>query len=335
MAAAAPLTHHEIIELVEPFARQGRQVDLAGSDRGARKLLFKPVDRALSVPDLPALRETLELESLGTGSFRLTRVLSGTVAGFEPVRATLEARGSDPAALLARFGAVDADRHLRVGPGYVIARSYAFESFAEGPAEEPALCRATVQVQGLTLGFEILALRNAAADLVLQAAPGEQAHLPEDLLAVLGWNWARLVPQENQRWTTRMRLRGKGPPRTRAAERAVERAAQHLASVLAEPPAQFHARFVWARWGSVLRRLIPTFTAIGMLGGTLLLPRVAPNVDPGIWMTLHYAPIAIIGVAFMLQELPRFEIPPLPRRLTQPRWRTPRPAPTPAPEGSA
>jgi hypothetical protein len=70
-----------------------------------------------------------------------------------------------------------------------------------------------------------------------------------------------------------------------------------------------------------------------MLGGTLLLPRIAPNVDPGIWMTLHYAPIAIIGVAFMLQELPRFEIPPLPRRLTQPRWRTPRTVP--ATEGSA
>lgn len=220
-----------------------------------------------------------------------------------------------------------------MGPGYAIARSYAFDSFADGVVEEPALCRAVVHVEGFTPGFEILSLRGAAADLVLQAAPGEQAHLPEDLLAVLGWNWARLVPQENQRWTTRMRLRGKGPPRTRAAELAVERAAGHLASVLSEPPQRFHARFVWARWSSVLRRLIPTFTALGMLGGTLLLPRIAPNVDPGIWMTLHYAPIAIIGVAFMLQELPRFEIPPLPRRLTQPRWRTPRTVP--ATEGSA
>lgn len=333
MATAPPLTHHEIIALVEPFSRQGRQVDLAGSDRTARKLLFRPIDRALSLPELPPLRETLELESLGTGSFRLTRVLSGAIGGFDTVRATLEARGNNPAELLARFATVDAERHLRMGPGYVIARSYAFESFAEGVAEEPGLCRATVHLEGMTLGFEILALRGSAADLVLQAAPGEQAHLPEDLLAVLGWNWARLVPQENQRWTTRMRLGGKGPPRTRAAERAVEQAAQHLASVLAEPPQRFHERFVWARWGSVLRRLIPTFTAVGMLGGTLLLPRVAPNVDPGIWMTLHYAPIAIIGVAFMLQELPRFEIPPLPRRLTQARWRTPRPSPT--PEGAA
>lgn len=333
MATAPPLTHHEIIALVEPFSRQGRHVDLAGSDRTARKLLFKPVERVLPQPDQPALRETLELESLGTGSFRLTRVLTGAAGGFDNLRATLEARGNNPAELLARFDAVAPEHHLRVGPGYAITRSYAFDSFADGVAEEPALCRAMVVVDGLTLGFEILSLRGAAADLVLQAAPGEQAHLPEDLLAVMGWNWARLVPQENQRWTTRMRLRGKGPRRTRAAERAVEQAAVHLASVLSEPPNHFHARFVWARWGSVMRRLIPTFTAVGMLGGTLMLPRVAPNVDPGVWMTLHYAPIAIIGVAFMLQELPRFEIPPLPRRLTQQQWRTPRGSPT--PEGTA
>ena len=82
MATAPPLTHHEILALVEPFSRQGRQVDLAGSDRTARKLLFKPVERVLTAPDLPALRETLELESLGTGSFKLTRVLTGAGASF-------------------------------------------------------------------------------------------------------------------------------------------------------------------------------------------------------------------------------------------------------------
>ena len=325
MAAAPPLTHHEIMALVEPFARRGRHVDLAGTDRTARTLLFKPVERDVLAPGLPAWRETLELESLGTGSFRLTRVLAGAIGQNDQARATLEARGEDPAELLARFDAVEPERHLRVGPGYTIVRSYAFASFADGVAEAPALSRAVVHVDGLTLSFDILSLRGAAADLVLQAPPGDQAYLPEDLLAVLGWNWARLVPQEHQRWTTRMRLRGKGPPRTLAAERAVAQAAAHLADVLAEPPARFHARFVWARWGSVVRRLIPTLAAIGMLAGTLSLPHIAPNVDAGVWMTLHYAPIAIMGVAFMLQELPRFEIPPVPRRLTAVSWRKPGP----------
>ena len=47
----------------------------------------------------------------------------------------------NPAELLARFGAVAPERHLRCGQGYAIARSYAFDSFADGVVEEPALCR--------------------------------------------------------------------------------------------------------------------------------------------------------------------------------------------------
>jgi hypothetical protein len=113
MATAPPLTHHEIIALVEPFARQGQQVDLAGSDRTARKVMFKPVDRPLpDLPGAPTLRETLTLESLGIGSFRLTRQLSGALPGFDGLQATLEARGAHPADLLARFDVVAPERHL-------------------------------------------------------------------------------------------------------------------------------------------------------------------------------------------------------------------------------
>jgi len=36
MAAAPPLTHREIMALVALFARRGRHVDLAGTDRAAR-----------------------------------------------------------------------------------------------------------------------------------------------------------------------------------------------------------------------------------------------------------------------------------------------------------
>ena len=35
-----PLTHHEILGLVEAFSRSGRQVDLTASDRAARRLVF-------------------------------------------------------------------------------------------------------------------------------------------------------------------------------------------------------------------------------------------------------------------------------------------------------
>jgi hypothetical protein len=329
--SAPPLTHHEILEIVEPFSRQGRHVDLAASDRIARKLVFKPIDHPGHIADAAPLRETLELESVNATNFRLTRLLTGTVAGRE-VKATLQARGADAAELLGRFARVELGHHFRTGPGYVIARSYQFESYTSGSAEAPVLSRGVVAVDGFTLTFDILAVRGAAADLTLQAGPGEHPQLPDDLLAVIGWDWVRLVPQPD-RWTSRMRLRGTGRPRTETAERALEKAAVHLARVLAEPPQRFHERFVWARWGAVLRRLIPTLTAVGMVAGTLLLPRLATNVDPGFWLALHYVPIGILGVAFMLQELPRFEIPPLPRRLTQPSWRQPRPIV--ATEGSA
>lgn len=310
--AAPPLTHHEILALVEPFARRGRHVDLASSQRTERQVAFKPLDH----PGTPALRETLRLDSLGTGSLRLTRTLTRA----DGLQATLQGSGSDAAELLQRIEAVDLKRHFIDGPGFAIARSYQFESFSGRGAPEPVLSRGVVQLDGLKLTFDVPAVKGVSAHLALEVAPGQTATVPEDLLAVIGWDWARLVPQTDG-WTSRMRLRGAGAPRSHKAERALERAAQHLAGIWSEPPARFHERFVWARWGVVLRRLIPTFTAIGLIVGTLLLPKLSIGSDPGFWLALHYLPIAILGLAFTLQELPRFEIPPWPRRLRAPAWR--------------
>ena len=41
----------------------------------------------------------------------------------------------------------------------------------------------------------------------------------------------------------------------------------------------------------------------------------------GMWMVLHDVPIALLALSFTLQELARFELPPLPRRLRQAPWR--------------
>ena len=85
-----PLTHHQILGLVEPFTRSGRQVDLPASDRLARRLHFKPVQHAAS-GSTPALTETLQLECHESGNHRLTRVLQ--VA--DGPGATLQAMGTD------------------------------------------------------------------------------------------------------------------------------------------------------------------------------------------------------------------------------------------------
>ena len=51
-----------------------------------------------------------------------------------------------------------------------------------------------------------------------------------------------------------------------------------------------------------------------------LLAFVGDRSNTGMYLALHYLPIALLAVAFSLQELPRFEIPPLPRRSAAPRW---------------
>ena len=44
---APPLTHHDILALAEPFARRGRRVDLAASDRIARRVVFQETTAAV------------------------------------------------------------------------------------------------------------------------------------------------------------------------------------------------------------------------------------------------------------------------------------------------
>jgi hypothetical protein len=90
--------------------------------------------------------------------------------------------------------------------------------------------------------------------------------------------------------------------------------------VLAETPGRFHERFRWARWGVVLRRAIPSLTATGLILAVLLLPHLSIDQDPGFWLALHYLPIGVLALSFSLQELPRFEIPPWPRRSRAARW---------------
>ena len=117
--ASTPLSHHDILALVEPFTRRGRHVDLPASDRMERRLRFKPVEHAGE----PALLDTLQLDSFESGSFQLTRTLSRC----DSLHATLQIGGPDPAALLAQVEAVAPPHQFVAGPGFVIARSYSLQ----------------------------------------------------------------------------------------------------------------------------------------------------------------------------------------------------------------
>jgi hypothetical protein len=316
---APPLTHHEILELIEPFTRRGRQVDMAATQRIERRIVFRPADRGAELPAAPALHETLQLEDAANGGYKLTRLLGWTGGP----QAALSVQGPRPAELLAQVETVAPAQQFRFGAGHAIARSYeivlAAGAAANGaPAAGLVLRQAVVQLEGLSLTFTVPAARRVAAEIDLVAAPGTALDLPEDLLAVLGWDWARLV-RKREGWNSRLRLRGTADRRTHTAEAALEQVAAHLVRVFSEAPARFHERHVLARWGVVGRRAIPTVTALGMIVGAAMMPRQALGAG-AVMGLMHYGSIALLVLSFCLQELPRFEIPPLPRRSRAMRW---------------
>lgn len=312
-----PLTHHEILELVEPFARSGRHVDLPASDRINRRIRFRPVLHPAAGTGLPALAETLELESLGTGTCRLTRSLAPQGPATAAATATLQTMGSDVAALLATIDAVPLSRHFSLGSGYTVVRHYMAHGNAAGAVA--VLHRGLVQLDGLTLTMTVSPVKGVSAEFELAPAAGELPALPQDVLAVLGWDWARLVKKAGG-WRSRLRLRGAAAKRTATAEAALLRAAEHLARTLAESPARFHERHLRARWAVVFRRGIPTLTLLSLVALVLGMPHLDVGERPGLALMLYHVPTLLIALSFTLQELPQFELPPLPRRSTADGW---------------
>jgi hypothetical protein len=224
---------------------------------------------------------------------------------------------------------VPAERQFAHGPGWALARSFALEDVGPGGRARVDFARGEARLEGLTLGFTVPATRVRAADIVLlPAADRPRPPLPEDVLAVLGWSWARLVP-DRLGWKSRLRLPRNDARRRAGAEAALDRATAHLARTLAAGPAQWHPHHRWARWGVFFRRGIPTFNVALLIGGLIVAAQFDLDVDraPGLWMALYHVPTLLIALSFMLQELPRFEIPPWPRRLRVAGWWAAQPGP--------
>jgi hypothetical protein len=319
--AAPPLTHHEILELVQPFTRLGRSIDLAATNRAERRLIFKPTDRPGCAPDSPVIRESLQLESFGTGTCRLTRMLTRAAtrdAGL--LTAQLTVLGSEPADLLAQVEAIAPERQFAEGPGFVIARSYSLEpAAARGGGWQLVLTTGAAEIRGLTLAISVSPVRRVAADISLRAPDGIQLALPEDLLAVLGWDWARLIATPGG-WKTKLRLRGDAGRRTRGAEAALSGVAAHLARTLSATPADYHDRFRAARWGVFFRRAIPVLTFLVLLIAVGSLAHRGVGQGSELWILFFHVPTVLIAASFCLQELPQYEIPPVPRRPSTPEW---------------
>lgn len=309
-----PLTHHEIIALIAPFSRRGRHVDLAASARLDRRIVFKPREHAGIPTPRSQLRESFSLQDLGYGTFRLTRHAGLAAAGLE---ATLEAEGSDLESLLARIEAVPLARQCRCVEGLEVAVSHRLAP--AGAAEPLVFDHATARLGGFRITLAVGSLRNEPAKVELLPDAAQSPALPDDVLAVLGRAWTPLK-RVGDPWVGRYRLPRNEPRRSRSAEAGFDSGAQHLARLLAEPPAQYHDRWLLARWRVFLRRLLPLAGCAGLIGAAAAVPKLHLADSSGLRMLIFNSPPLLMMLFFCMRELPTIELPPLPRRPAEPGW---------------
>lgn len=316
--SAHPLSHHEIIGLIEPFTRRGLRLDLAASDRLERRLVFKPIEHAQAGVALMALRENLQLEHSDRDGFLLTRTLTSPCG----LQASLQTEGAQVNDLLVRIESIPLQRQFHLGAGYLIAQTHRLDA---APSRDSAaaprliLTRAVAQVEGVALTMKVPTVPGIPAEIELNAAPGHRIDLPPDLLAVLGWSWARLI-RVGAGWTGSLRLRGSGSDRSRDAEAKLERTAVHLAQTLSAPPPCFHERHVAARWGVVVRRSIPLLVTVALIAGAASVPSMGLAENSLLRMVIFQSPPLLLGLVFCMRELPQIEIPPWPRRPASSAW---------------
>ncbi|MEA3638445.1 MAG: hypothetical protein VBE63_00710 [Lamprobacter sp.] len=314
-----PLTHHQILELVAPFSRQGRQVDLAASDRAQRLLRFKPVRHPNLPLDGESLTETLILEHPEATHFRLRRILTDDAG----LSSTLDIEGTDPGLLLAQVEAVDISRQIVAVEEVNIARSYRLQPVAASehqPAHwRPQLVTAETRTQGAVLSLNAKTGRKMPADFELRAEDDRRLRVPADLFAVLGWDW-RPMRQLGKFWRGSVRIAADEPERTLDIEAKLSQAVRHLAKTLRSDPGDFHAHWQSARWRVTFQRAIPMLIGVGLLAAAPLIQLFSLETASLARMFIFHAPpLLLIGI-FMMRELPVIEIPPMPRRLIGRDW---------------
>jgi hypothetical protein len=334
LPALLPLTHHQILALVRPFVLRGRAIDLAGSDRLAHQLRFRPVVHAAQDDGTPALTEILSLEpgsplDRPASPHRLRRRLH-TEAGLQ---AELEAEGSDLDELLDRVLAVPPAAHFRLVAGGVrVALSHRLPPAADAHASaqpSPALVlrSATAPLGGLTLKMKVSGVRGYRAELELLSDQDPGPQLPYDLLAVLSRPWHRL-DAIGRGWRSGISLRGAEPRRSREAEARLLRTVEHLATTLAETPERFHLRHRRARWAVALQALLPLAVGLGVLAFAWGMQGLGPGYDSMLGAVANIAPPILLGMLFLRPEMPRVGLPRIPLPPRSDAWQPRRLPPT-------
>jgi len=181
----------------------------------------------------------------------------------------------------------------------------------------------TVLVSAMALCEGVLLKFSSEHDdpLRIEVSPAEPGRLriPQDILAVLGKSW-RAVYDFGDHWRSTVRIDRHEPLRTEEAEQRIDDAVAHFSRTLAAPPEMFHQRYRPSRWRVMFRRLIPLGGCAALIGGALLVGQL-PIGDGSIaqMMVFHAPPLLLIGL-FLFRELPRFEVPPIPRKPRYKNW---------------
>lgn len=315
MATLPPLTHHEIFTLVAPFAQAGYQVDLAATDRPARRLLFRPRD--VHDAALPAawqpLREQITL-TCGNNHHALLRTLE-TAQG---LRATLEGEGGDIDALLAACAQVPPARQFMQADGVAVPLQHRLLRGAN-PAPALMLKAARAQLPGLVLQMRLSPVQGYSAEVALERDGARVAQLPADLLEVLGLAFHRLV-SNSRGWASRVELRGADARRGDDAEKRLAQMVAHLARTLAAPPREFHRRHRRARWLIALYSTWPVAVAGGVLAVGISLQARGAAADSQLALLANVVPPLLLVALFLRRETPRIGLPRWPRRLRADAW---------------
>lgn len=319
------------MSLVAPFSAAGLRLDLAGSDRSARVLKFQSAEHPEGTVAPFGVRETVLLDASLAGLYQLTRQMEPLVAttgapcAISPAKG--EVFGNEPGVLLARLARVPLARHFETLGQFVVSRDYEVVCALDDSDQvigEPVvvLLGARVQCRGVLLKFSC----EHDDPLRVEMSPAEAGRLriPPDLLAVLGKSW-RAAYDYGDHWRSTIRINRHEPMRTNEAEQRIADAVAHLAQTLSAPPGVFHHQHRPNRWRVMFRRAIPLGGCVALIGAALLMGQL-PIGDGSIaqMMVFHAPPLLLIGL-FLFRELPRFEVPPIPRKLRYARWVEPAP----------
>lgn len=312
--ALLPLTHHEIMARIAPFSAAGWRIDLAGSARAERQLRFTRGGAERLLVDL-ADAQVVEI----------TRVLTDDAppALEQPAdEAFVVARAGTEAAALERVESVPRERCFSTAAGVRVAYDHRIEV---PERQAPPRCRLTAaraRPGGWPFALQLPLAGRMTGELMLHAPAGQRALLPQDLLAVLGYAFSRLEPWRGGHRAA-LRVQGREPGRSEAARRHFEQAVQHLVATLDAPPAAFGERWARARWRVTLRRAVPLAVCLALFGGAISLPWIGLDSDSVLRMLVFNAPPLLLVWMFALREMPRIEVPPLPRALSQRAWLRP------------